>query len=117
MDILIVFDVLRWTLSMYLYYTKEPGSKPTYNNKQILCFTCLIIRFSDNSKRKGRLRTKRQRIFLYLICTCLCFQPICYIHQHWPKSDVSVSHWHIYIECTESHFTDTVLTFQVNYII
>jgi hypothetical protein len=39
MDILIVFDVLKWTISMYIYYSKEPGSKPVYNNKQTLCFT------------------------------------------------------------------------------
>jgi hypothetical protein len=38
MDILIVFDVLKWTIPMYLYYSVEPGSKSIYNNKQTLMF-------------------------------------------------------------------------------
>jgi len=40
MDTLIVFDVLKWTIPMYLYYSKKPGSKPICNNKQTLCCTC-----------------------------------------------------------------------------
>jgi len=31
--------------------------------------------------------------------------------------DVSLPHLHIYIQCPESHFTETLLTFLVNYII
>jgi len=54
MDILIVSDVLKWTISMYLYYSREPGSKPTYNNTQTLCFTCFNRCVFRQQKEKGK---------------------------------------------------------------
>ena len=82
-------------LCIYITVKNQVQNPSTITSKHFVLHV-LIIRFSDKCKRKGRLRTVRQQIFLYLICTCLCFQPINYFHQHWRESDVSLPHWHIY---------------------
>jgi len=54
MDVFTVSDALKWTISMYLYYSKEPGSEPIYNNKRTLCFTCFNHLVFRQKQEKGK---------------------------------------------------------------
>jgi hypothetical protein len=70
MDVLIVFDVLKWTICVYITAKNQVQKPSTITSKH---FYVLIVRFSDNSKRKGRLSTERQKILIYLILPAFVF--------------------------------------------